>query len=79
MARTGLGPNDRLADPAAKRLDGRLVAGNPSVEVGVSELNTPETKKKRRVGIAFNVGEGVVSAMHRSPLTGADARREPDE
>jgi hypothetical protein len=54
------------------------VAGHPSVENGISELNRREPEDGRGVRVTILVGKGMMLAMHRHPLAGPGARCHPD-
>ena len=58
---------------------GGVVVGHLAVHPHVAELHRGPADEDRGVGVALDVGEGVVLAVHRHPLAGPDAGRQPGE
>ena len=59
--------------------DRDLVAGRPAVQDHVADLHGREAFEQRRMGVAFDVGEGVVAAVDRHPLPGFDPGHDPGQ
>jgi hypothetical protein len=77
------GPVEQDAVPAVGREVARvaphlqLVPGDLAVEAHVAELDGEEALDQRGVGVALDVGVGVVLAVDGHPLARADPRRDP--
>lgn len=59
--------------------EGLAIAGFASVQRDVAALHLEPAEQHRGVRIAFDVGEGVMLAVHGDPLSWPDAGRDPHE
>jgi hypothetical protein len=64
-------------DVARVAIEGLQILRFLEVVEHVAELNRPEAAQMRTVGITFDLGKGMVLAMHRDPLTRTKPGRQP--